>query len=124
MNTLGAPSSVGSARLFASAALGILIVCFLFLLPIGTAEAHCPPGWFLDSGECVEPYNPSKTVGRCDGQCMYCLHPDCLRCAMEHACYDKIAPPAVKKLKPMGKKNPCGTGWYKAADGQCYPRLN
>ena len=38
---------------------------------------------------------------------------------------------ARKPVKKMGKKtlptgadeNPCGKGWYKAADGQCYPRL-
>ncbi len=35
----------------------------------------------------------------------------------------------IKKMKKTTlptavEENPCGKGWYKAADGQCYPRLN
>jgi hypothetical protein len=33
-------------------------------------------------------------------------------------------PMKIIKKKPQAEENPCGKGWYKAADGQCYPRLN
>jgi hypothetical protein len=117
------------------------------------AEGNCPPGQTdkLENyaGRCVDPKLIDPETGRLrkaskcapgesDTTKHYkgtCVRLDQLdetgrlrkQIGKEKSPQEETAPQRPMKIikkKPQAEENPCGKGWYKAADGQCYPRLN
>jgi hypothetical protein len=134
-------------------ALGFGVLTFSFLQVCVSesvlAEGNCPPGQTdkLEryAGTCVDPKLIDPETGRLrkaskcppgesDTTKHYkgtCVRLDQLdetgRLRKQIGKEEETAPQRPMKIikkKPQAEENPCGKGWYKAADGQCYPRLN
>ena len=83
--------------------------------------------WDAGIGKCIDTGSGGVGEGSTDCGPGYSYDPERGCRKIKRIGKKKVMPPAEQapeQAQPNSSENPCGKGWYKAADGQCYPKLN